>query len=353
MPFKTFVAGEILTASDVNTQLMNQAIAVFADASARDTAITSPVEGQFVFRTDDDVLEYWDGSAWEEYISAIEVEYLVIGGGGAGNTGSDQNVNARGGGGAGGYFCSVAGESSGGSSSPRANATFEPKRSYPITIGAGGVRTGYRTGTSTPGSPTTLGSIYVVGGGAGGNNDTNNIPESGASGAGAELGYLVAGRGIDGLGFAGGITATNATGGGGGGAGQAGAAGGSGGNGGDGISSSITGTATFRGGGGGGGKRNTDDSAPGGNGGGGGGSTLAAKSGVANTGGGGAGGRSSGADTGNSPGGNGGSGVVIFRVDTGTSVSFSGGVTHTTTTVGAKTAYIVTAAGPTDTVTIG
>jgi hypothetical protein len=67
VPFKTFVSGEILTASDVNSQLMNQMISVFDDATARDAAITSPVEGQFVFRKDDAVLEYFDGSAWEEF----------------------------------------------------------------------------------------------------------------------------------------------------------------------------------------------------------------------------------------------------------------------------------------------
>jgi ABC-type sugar transport system substrate-binding protein len=64
--FKTFVAGEILTAADVNSNLMNQMIATFADASARGSAIPSPVEGQFTFRTDDDVLEFWDGSQWRE-----------------------------------------------------------------------------------------------------------------------------------------------------------------------------------------------------------------------------------------------------------------------------------------------
>jgi hypothetical protein len=67
MPSKTFVAGEILTAADVNTNLMSQMIAVFNDATARDAGITSPVEGQFVFRKDDAVLEYFDGSAWEEF----------------------------------------------------------------------------------------------------------------------------------------------------------------------------------------------------------------------------------------------------------------------------------------------
>lgn len=67
MPFKTFVSGEILTASDVNTQVMGQQITVFADAAARDVAITSPVHGQFAFLKDTDSLTYFDGSVWEEF----------------------------------------------------------------------------------------------------------------------------------------------------------------------------------------------------------------------------------------------------------------------------------------------
>jgi len=64
--FKTFVAGEILTASDTNQFLGGQMVAVFDDATARDAAITAPVHGQFVFRKNDAVLEYFDGSVWTE-----------------------------------------------------------------------------------------------------------------------------------------------------------------------------------------------------------------------------------------------------------------------------------------------
>jgi hypothetical protein len=64
--FKTFVAGEILTASDTNAFLGNQMVSTFADATARDAAITSPIHGQFVFLTGDEVLQFWDGSTWTE-----------------------------------------------------------------------------------------------------------------------------------------------------------------------------------------------------------------------------------------------------------------------------------------------
>jgi hypothetical protein len=52
-------------------------------------------------------------------------------------------------------------------------------------------------------------------------------------------------------------------------------------------------------------------------------------------------------------GGAGGSGIVIFSIPVQATVSFSGGVTSTSTTIGPSRVYSVTAAGPTDTVTIG
>ena len=64
--FKNFVAGEILTASDTNSFLSNQMISTVDDAADRDAQITSPVHGQFVFRKDDAVLEFWNGSQWTE-----------------------------------------------------------------------------------------------------------------------------------------------------------------------------------------------------------------------------------------------------------------------------------------------
>ncbi len=61
--FKTFNTGDVLSAADVNGYLM-QGILVFADATARDAAITSPEEGQFAFLKDTNVTTYYTGSAW-------------------------------------------------------------------------------------------------------------------------------------------------------------------------------------------------------------------------------------------------------------------------------------------------
>ena len=47
--FKVFQDGNVLTASEVNGFMMDQMIMVFADATARDAAITSPSEGMFAY----------------------------------------------------------------------------------------------------------------------------------------------------------------------------------------------------------------------------------------------------------------------------------------------------------------
>ena len=61
--FKTFTTGEVLTAADTNGYLM-QGVLVFASAAARDSAITSPQEGQTCYLKDTDVIQAYSGSAW-------------------------------------------------------------------------------------------------------------------------------------------------------------------------------------------------------------------------------------------------------------------------------------------------
>ena len=72
MAYKVFVNGYPLNASELNQYLMNQSIAVFVDATARDNAIETPVEGQFVYLTGSDLLVKYDGSAWVNAISIPE-----------------------------------------------------------------------------------------------------------------------------------------------------------------------------------------------------------------------------------------------------------------------------------------
>jgi hypothetical protein len=62
--FKTFATGDILTAADTNGYLMSQTVMVFADSSARSTAITSPQQGMLSFLKGTNSTEYYNGSAW-------------------------------------------------------------------------------------------------------------------------------------------------------------------------------------------------------------------------------------------------------------------------------------------------
>lgn len=67
MAYKVFVNGFPLNASELNQYLMAQSIAVFVDATARDAAIETPVQGQFAFLTGSDILTWYDGSAWQTF----------------------------------------------------------------------------------------------------------------------------------------------------------------------------------------------------------------------------------------------------------------------------------------------
>jgi hypothetical protein len=62
---KTFVAGEVLLAQDVNDYLMDQTVMNFASDAARSSAIPTPTEGMFSVTTDNDEVDYYDGGSWE------------------------------------------------------------------------------------------------------------------------------------------------------------------------------------------------------------------------------------------------------------------------------------------------
>jgi len=65
--YKSFTSGDILTASDTNTYLMQQTIMTFASAAARTTALAAPSEGMFSYLLDSDAYFVYSGSAWMEF----------------------------------------------------------------------------------------------------------------------------------------------------------------------------------------------------------------------------------------------------------------------------------------------
>jgi hypothetical protein len=67
---KLFNSGDVLTAAQVNTFLMDQTVMVFASTAARDAAFGGagePVlaEGMYAFTSDTNTLWFYTGSAWE------------------------------------------------------------------------------------------------------------------------------------------------------------------------------------------------------------------------------------------------------------------------------------------------
>jgi hypothetical protein len=340
MPRKVFVSGEILTAADVNTNLMDQAVMVFAGTAARGSAIPTPSEGMVTFRTDDDILEFWSGSAWVGASGAIPVDYFLAGGGAGGGGASGSNDSA-GGGGASGFV----------------QGTTWVARGSAIALrvglgGAGGV--GANRGAS--GGRSLFGDIFSGGAGGGGRaagaltggvDGVGGLSAGGSSRYSALVGLTVAseygnngGAGRD----------ADRSSGGGGGAGGAGVTptGTAGGNGGAGSTPTIGSTAVC--GGGGGGARDAAGGTGQAGGGNGGNGSAAAQNGTdatANSGSGGGGAARA------ANGGAGGSGLVLLRIPTRFTVTFSNVTGKASAVSGSNTIYTITVAGAGETVTIG
>jgi hypothetical protein len=69
------VKGDLESTGDISgatvTATNSVKMAVYADNTARDAAITSPTAGQMVFKTDIAKLQFYNGSAWETVTSAV------------------------------------------------------------------------------------------------------------------------------------------------------------------------------------------------------------------------------------------------------------------------------------------
>jgi hypothetical protein len=183
--FKTFNSGEILTAADVQNYLQDQAVMVFATATARDAAVTSPEDGMVCYLEDTKFLQVYEDAAWNNLIDssgvpasgaqkqivtftasgtftkasypwATNAKITVVGGGGAGGGSEDVGVSgesAGSGGGAGGTAVVQV-------------TTASLAASETVTIGAGG--TGVVEANGGNGGTTSFGTIAVATGGTGG-----------------------------------------------------------------------------------------------------------------------------------------------------------------------------------------
>jgi len=67
--YRTFNTGDVLTAAQVQFNLQNQSIMFFANAAARDAALTGAIvaEGMFAYLADTNTTVYYDGAAWQSF----------------------------------------------------------------------------------------------------------------------------------------------------------------------------------------------------------------------------------------------------------------------------------------------
>ena len=80
--YRTFNAGDVLTAAQVQTFLQDQVVAVYADEAAADEALPSPAEGQFRYLRDTDDFQVYSGEAWLNAAGAevgFEQTFLLMG----------------------------------------------------------------------------------------------------------------------------------------------------------------------------------------------------------------------------------------------------------------------------------
>ena len=78
--YKLFNTGDVLLASEVNTYLMQQTVMVFANASARTTALSGVLaEGMLSYLADTNATEVYDGSSWVSVSGTGDITAVTTG----------------------------------------------------------------------------------------------------------------------------------------------------------------------------------------------------------------------------------------------------------------------------------
>ena len=77
--WKSYSTGDLISATEFQTFVQDQVIQVYADSSARDTALgTSDAEGMFCFLKDTNTLQFYDGSSWVAFIGDGDITGVTI-----------------------------------------------------------------------------------------------------------------------------------------------------------------------------------------------------------------------------------------------------------------------------------
>lgn len=91
--YKLFVDDEVLYANEVNGYLMDQAVMVFANATARNSQIITPSEGMISYTANDDLIRYYNGTSWLPIAVSTITAGSGLSGGGAGTSSVTLSLN--------------------------------------------------------------------------------------------------------------------------------------------------------------------------------------------------------------------------------------------------------------------
>ena len=63
---KEWAADDVLSAADLESYLMDQAVTIWANSTVRNSGILAPIEGQISYLQDSNIFQAYSGSAWVE-----------------------------------------------------------------------------------------------------------------------------------------------------------------------------------------------------------------------------------------------------------------------------------------------